>query len=183
MVFFFSSKIFDILFFPGIILHAWIYQRICISLNIRIREIKYFQFRGNSSHYIEHSSIHRKQLLTLTGIPFVIMSLLGIVLILVAILTDNSFQIWGFERFYNWNISTYLLVWGAVTMFYGAVSFALFTENLCYNLIETPKIFKSKAFNVNAVESFLWNIVFFVALLYSLLMIVHLQHLYFWLFV
>lgn len=90
--------------FPGVIVHELAHQLFCYLCGLRVYEVKYFQFKNPCGYVIHEGTNHPgKVFLTSVG-PFIINTLMGILVILPA-----SVEIIAFKEINN--VQSFILAW------------------------------------------------------------------------
>jgi predicted small integral membrane protein len=85
--------IISILTFPGVIVHELAHQLLCYVCGIKVIKVKYFQF-DNPSGYVVHEGTDRPGKVFITSMgPFIINTLLGILIILPASIEFFAFKV------------------------------------------------------------------------------------------
>jgi predicted small integral membrane protein len=101
--------IISILTFPGVIVHELAHQLFCYICNLKVYEVKYFQFR-NPNGYVIHESTENPGKVFVTSMgPFFINTILGLLIILPA-----SIEVVAFKEYTN--ILNLILAWLGISI-------------------------------------------------------------------
>lgn len=101
--------VFNVLTFPGVIIHELAHQLFCFICRIPVYEIKYFQFQNPNGYVIrERTDSPWKNFLISMG-PFFINTIIGICLLLTVTIENNLFGV-------SYNMLNNVVYWLGISM-------------------------------------------------------------------
>jgi len=106
---FIPGWIIALLTFPGVIIHEFAHKIACDMTNVRVYRVCYFQI-GNPAGYVEHEPPWKySQAFTITVAPFLVNSIVAILIFALALKTPLNMEIYGIKL-------RYILYWLGISI-------------------------------------------------------------------